>query len=40
VTISTTMSIVHSFAVTFTITSVLLGHMVQLVEALCYKLEY
>ena len=40
VTISTTMSTIHLFAVTFTIISILLGHMVQLVEALCYKLEY
>jgi hypothetical protein len=40
VTICTTMSTVHSFAVTFTITNILLEHMLQLVEARCYKLEY
>jgi len=40
VTVSTTMSTIHSFALTFTITNILLGHMLQLVEVLCYKLEY
>jgi hypothetical protein len=40
VTISTPMSTAHLFAVTFTITNILLGYMVQLVEALGYKLKY
>jgi hypothetical protein len=40
VTIATPMSTARLFAVTFTITNILLGYMVQLVEALGYKLKY
>jgi hypothetical protein len=40
VTISTPMSTAHLFAVTFTVTNILLGYMVQLVEAVGYRLKY